>query len=160
MIKQLIKRLGLDRVEDYLTEEMRRVKIEVLQEERNVVKSLLERIEDRIASLDGRKRGPKAAGKKRGPGRPKGSKSRAPRTRKPGQALRDYVRKALEKAGAPVNAAELGARVKELGYKSVASSNSMLTSIYKVLADNALYKKVEAGVYELKKKAAGKAEKE
>ncbi len=160
MIKQLIKRLGLDRVEDYLTEEMRRVKVEVLQEERSVVKSLLDRIEGRIASLAGGKRAPKGAGKKRGPGRPKGSKSRATRARKPGQALRDYVRKALEKAGAPVNAAELGARVKELGYKSVASSNSMLTSIYKVLGNNPLYKKVEAGVYELKKKAAGKAEKE
>ena len=59
-----------------------------------------------------------------------------------------------------MNAAELGARVKELGYKSVASSNSMLTSIYKVLGNNPLYKKVEAGVYELKKKAAGKAGKE
>lgn len=157
MIRQLIKRLGLDRMEDYLSDEMRRVKIEVLQEERKVVQSLLDRIEERIASLGGGKRGARGAGKRRGAGRPK---KHAMRSRKPGESLRDYVQKVLEKASGPLKVTDLIERVKGLGYKSIASPNSLLTSTYKVLANTAVYHRVKAGVYELKKKAATKPERE
>lgn len=156
MIKQLVKRLGLDRVEDYLSAEMRRVKTEVLKEERKVVHSLLGRIEGRLAALGGRTRGgARGAGRRKRGGRRKA----AVRVRKPGQALKDYVLKAVRKAGGPVDAADLGKRVKALGYKTIAAPKNLTVSIYKLLADKSLYHRVKAGVYELKRKATRRAAK-
>lgn len=156
MIRQLVKRLGLDRVEDYLTEEMRRVKLEVLQEERRMVAGLLARIEGRLAAVGGAPRGRKrrAAAKKAAPPKRRADKKGVMRARGPGESLRDYIMKAATKAGKPVKASDLIARVKELGYKTVADSGNLLTSIYKVLGNKSVYRRVKAGVYGLKKQAA------
>lgn len=162
MIRQLVKRLGLDRVEEYITEEMRRVKLEVLQEERRVVASLLARIEGRLASLGGaprrrKRRAAKAAVAEAAAPKQRRGKRGVMRARKPGESLSDFILKAAAKAGKPMKASDLVDRVKELGYKSVAKAGNLLTSIYKVLGDKAIYHRVEAGVYELKKRAAAAA---
>lgn len=148
MLKQLIRRLGLDRVEDRLSQEMQRMKIEVLQEERKVVQSLLDRIEERIASLNS---GGKASAKKRAPGRPKGSSKAVVRTRGAGETLKDYVLKTMTEAGGPMQLAAIAENVRKLGYNTTAKPGTLLTSVHKVLRDSSLYKRIKRGVYRLKR---------
>lgn len=156
MIRDLIRRLGLDRLDEYLTDEIRRAKLAALQEERAVVEGLLDRIEGRLSEAAGSlKRGGRAAGATPTKRRRKG----APRFRRPGETLKDMVVKALNRVGGPVAVDKLLALVKKVGYKSAASLNSLKTSVYTALSDRKLFERVDAGIYRLAGKGKPQAAK-
>ena len=146
MVRELIRRLGLDRIGEYIDEELRQAKLKALQEERTLVQSLLDRIEERLAAATGKPKPPKHATAKR-PAKTPGKG--APRFRKPGESLKEMAVKALEAAKKPLAVDELRARVMKLGYRTAASADNLRVSFFKVLADTKLFKKVEAGVYKL-----------
>ncbi|MBI4617906.1 MAG: hypothetical protein HY720_30120 [Planctomycetes bacterium] len=61
MIRTVLRRLGLDRVAELLVDQMRRAQAEILAEERDRLRRVLDAIEARIVRVGGRRR----------PGRPR-----------------------------------------------------------------------------------------
>ncbi len=149
MICSLMQKLGLDRIGDVVAGEVRRVQVEVLREERDVLAGMIAKLDERIAGLGGKWRGrpPKTAIAAAPARRPR---RRMPRLApKPGETLRDMIVKALSKAGGPVKVTTLVDLVLEAGYKTAAKRSTLLTSIYHVLADEKLFRKFGKGVFGL-----------
>ena len=153
MVRALVQKLGLDKIGDVLADEAKRVHVEILREERKVLVKMIARLDERIAVLGGKRRGrpQKAIPAAATPPSPK----RMPRRRRrvfhaPGQTLRDMVVKVLTKASAPVKVDVLVDLVKEAGYKTSAKDSTLLTSIYTVLSDGKVLRRMGAGIYALK----------
>lgn len=153
MIRALVQKLGLDKIGDLVADEAKRVQVEVLREERDILAKMVARLDDRIATFGGKRRGrpPKATPT------PAIAVTPTPRPRRrrrivhrPGETLRDMVVKALTKASAPVKVSVVVDLVKELGYKTAAKPSTLLTSIYHVLGDGELFRKMGKGVFALK----------
>ncbi len=149
MFKSLVRRLGLDLIGDVVADEVRRAQVEVLREERDVLAGMIAKLYQRIAGFGGKRRGrpPRAASTSPTPP----AATRRPRRRRrvlhaPGQTLRDMVVKALSKARAPVTAKVLIGLVRRLGYKAAAKPSTLLTSIYHVLADKKVFRRLGKGV--------------
>ncbi|GEM_PF-1534731 len=150
MIRALMQKLGLDRIGDVVAGEVRRVQVEVLREERDVLAGMISKLDERIAALGGKRRGrpPKATAAIVAPTRrPPWRKPRV--AQHPGETLRDMVAYALAKAGGPVKATTLVDLVQEVGYKTAAKRSTLLTSIYHVLADTKVFKKFGKGIFGL-----------
>lgn len=146
MIRELIRRLGLDKIGVYIEDEVRKARLQALQEERSVLLRIIEGLDERLAKLGGTTRAAKrSAPRKRAKAPGKG----APRFRKPGETLKEMAVKALQAAKKPLAVDALRAQLMKLGYKSAASASNLRISIFKALGDKKLFKKVEAGVYKL-----------
>ncbi len=162
MLGALVKRLGLDRLEEVLAEELRKARLEILQEERTLLLGQVARIDERIRGLGG----------KRGPGRPRSAPSlqqsrtvppsatgrpavKAPANgrggSKQGGMIQGLIRKALDD-GASVTIAQLVDRVKKAGYEGKASPSNLRIMLVKTLKKNReFFRKVRRGVYRLRK---------
>lgn len=150
MIRALMQKLGLDRIGDLVADQVRQVQVLALREERDVLTRMITKLDERIAGLAGRRRGrpPKATAAI------VTTPTRRPRHRRrvvhaPGETLRDMVVKALSSAGGPVKASTLVELVKQLGYRTTAKPSTLLTSIYHVLVDTRVFRKMGKGVYGL-----------
>lgn len=161
MLGDLVKRLGLDRLEEVLAEELRKARLQVLQEERTLLLGQVARIDERIRGLGGN----------RGPGRPRsvGSVPQAPRVaavpkgraarkrggqRKTGGMIQGLLRKALAD-GASVSIAQLVERVRKAGYEGEASASNLRIMLVKTLKKNReFFRRVRRGVYRLRKETA------
>ncbi|MEK6851280.1 MAG: hypothetical protein AABY30_01940, partial [Candidatus Thermoplasmatota archaeon] len=152
MIRALVQKLGLDKIGDVVADEAKRIQVEVLREEREVLAQMIARLDERIAGLGGKRRGrpPKAT--------PAAAiaTTTTPRPRRrrrivhaPGQTLRDMVVKVLTKAGAPVKVGVIVDLVKEAGYKTNAKDSTLLTSTYHVLSDEKVFRRMGTGIYAL-----------
>ncbi len=146
-----MQKLGLDRIGDVVADEVRRVQVEVLREERNVLSAMIARLDARIAGLGGKRRGrpPKAASTIPTPAATRRPRRRRRVLHRPGETLREMVAYALAKVGGPVKATTLVDLVQEVGYKTTAKRSTLLTSIYHVLADEKLFRKFGKGVFGL-----------
>ncbi len=170
VIRDLMQKLGFDRIGDLVADQVRQVQLDILREERDVLARMMSKRNERIREAGGKPRGrpPKATSAIAA------TPTRRPRRRRrivhaPGQTLRDMVVKALAKAGGPVKATTLVEFVKELGYRTTAKPSTLLTSIYHILSDTKLFRKMGRGVSGLvaapaarqrtptKRKKAGKA---
>ncbi len=153
MLADLIKRLGLDRIGDVLAEEVRRLQVQALQEERAVLAKTIAGLDARIAGLGGRGRGrprraePATASPSAPPRKPRRRRARiAP---KAGETLKDFVVKVLAKAGGPVKATDLVDLVKQAGYRTSAMRGTLVTSVYRALADKHVFRRLGKGVFAL-----------
>ncbi len=153
MIRALMQKLGLDKLGEVVAEELRRVERQILGEERDVLAAMLARLDERIAGFGGKRRGrpPKAVSATAAPA-PATRKPRRRKTRiapKPGETLKDFVVKALAKAGGPVKVTTLVDLVLEAGYKTSAKRSTLVTSTYTALTDKKLFRKFGKGVFGL-----------
>lgn len=153
MIRALMQKLGLDRIGDVFADELKRVQVEVLREEREILARMMEKLDERIRALGGKRRGrpPKAASTVAAPAaapmrRPRRKKAIA---RQPGETLQVFVLRAFRKARGPVQVAHLVKRVTQLGYRTGSSPKNLLLRVYHVLADERLFKKLGKGLYAL-----------
>ncbi len=159
MIRALMQKLGLDRIGDLVADEVGQVQIDVLREEREVVARMIAKLDERIAGLGGKRRG-------RSPKASHAAATAAPATRKPrpkngiprkpGESLKDFVLRAFEKAKGPLNPTDLAALVKRLGYQTAADPKNFLITIYHVLADTKVFRRMGKGVFGLKVEQAGR----
>ncbi len=165
MIDALVKRLGLDRLEEVLGEELRKERLQILQEERTLLLGQVARIDERIRGLGGKRR----------PGRPRSAASvqqtptvapvaskhpavkvpaKGPEEKKTGGMIQGLIRKALAD-GASVTIAQLVERVKKAGYDGKASASNLRIMLVKTLKKNReFFRKVRRGVYRLRKETA------
>lgn len=65
-LRALMQKLCLDRIGDLVADQVREVQVEVLRDEREVLARLIAKLDQRIASVGGKRRGPTA---ERGPTR-------------------------------------------------------------------------------------------
>ena len=150
---------------EVLEEELRKARLQILQEERTLLLGQVARLDERIRGLGG----------KRGPGRPRASVSaqharsvapaaarhaavKAPAKGRGGKTqggmIQGLIRKALAD-GASVSIAQLVDRVKSAGYEGKASPSNLRIMLVKTLKKNReFFRKVRRGVYRLRKETA------
>lgn len=152
MIRALVQKLGLDKIGDVLGDEARRIQVEVLRDERDILAKMIARLDERIAALGGKRRGrpPKATSSSAIAATP----TRRPRrkrmaAREPGETLQYFVLRAFRNACGPIKVAHLVKRVRQLGYRTVSNSQNLLLRMYRVLRDENTFRKVGVGSYEL-----------
>lgn len=138
MIRDLVKRLKLDALSAVLVDEGKRVRGEVLTGVRDSLRREIERIDARIAQLSG-------DAKRRGGRRKKGAGPR----RKDG-TLKDAIVRAFRAAGSSLHVNDLADKVREVGFKTTATSRNLAIQAYRALKDKSLFKKMGPGTYALK----------
>lgn len=150
MIRALIQKLGLDKIDDVLADEAHRVQVEVLREERDILAKMIARLDERIAALGGKRRGrpPKAAPAIATPPTPRPRRKKVA-AREPGETLAFFVLRAFRNARGPMKVAHLVKRVRQLGYRTVSNPKNLLLRMYRVLRDKNIYRKVGTGLYAL-----------
>ncbi len=148
MLADLLKRLGLDKIGEVLAEEVRRLQVQVLEEERAILAKTISDLDERMAKLGGKLGGrpQQSASTIAAPTRPR-RKGRS--TPKSGETLKDFIVRTLAKAGGPVKVNALVDLVLEAGYRTNAKRTTLVTSAYNTLADRRVFRKIGKGVFAL-----------
>ena len=130
MIQDLMKRLKLDVLQAVLVDEGRRVREEVLGRLRDSLRGELARIDSKIAEFSGGKRGARS--------RTGGRRKKAAGPKRKDGTFKDALVRVLKKAGSALRVNDMAARVKDVGFKSIATPRNLTIQAYRALKDRAL----------------------